>query len=88
MAEGSMIFLATALLVFARAIQQQNVIGGHYIAAALTPYIIAIAEVATVLFVVRHGWSTVPWIGTGGAVGVVSAMYLHRRIFRKREEAA
>jgi hypothetical protein len=32
---------ATALLVFARAIQQLNVIHGHYLAAALTPFLIA-----------------------------------------------
>jgi hypothetical protein len=35
---------ATAVLVFGRAIQQQNVIGGHYLAAALTPYLIAAGE--------------------------------------------
>ena len=77
-----LIMFVTAVLVFTRAIQQQNVIGGHYVAAALTPYLIATAEVATVLIVVETGWSAIPWVGTGGAIGVVSAMYLHRIIFK------
>ena len=74
------ILLATFIIVFGRAIQQQNVIGGHYIAAAITPYLIAIGEVATVLLVVDTGWSAIPWVGTGGAMGATSAMYMHRKI--------
>jgi hypothetical protein len=74
---------ATFALVFLRAIQQQNVIGGHYVAAALTPYAIAVAEVASVLWVVSIGWTAIPWVGTGGALGVLSAMWLHRRYFRR-----
>jgi hypothetical protein len=78
-----LILCVTAILVFTRAIQQQNVIGGHYVAAALTPYVIATAEVASVLLVVDTGWIAIPWVGTGGAIGVVTAMHLHRRVFRK-----
>lgn len=74
--------LVTAALVFLRAIQQQNVIHGHYAAAALTSYVIAAAEIGVVLSVVTNGWSAVAWIGTGGAVGVTSAMWAHRRFFR------
>jgi hypothetical protein len=77
------IMIATFCLVFLRALQQQNVIGGHYVAAALTPYAIAVAEVASVLWVVSIGWTAIPWVGTGGALGVLSAMYLHRRYFRR-----
>lgn len=77
------IMLATFALVFLRAIQQQNVIHGHYVAATVTPYALAIAEVASVLWVVSTGWASIPWVGTGGAAGVVSAMILHRRFFRR-----
>ena len=73
------ILIATFALVFLRAIQQQNVIHGHYWSAAITPFAIAIAEVATVLWVVQVGWSSIPWVGTGGAIGVTSAMWVHRR---------
>lgn len=75
------IILATFALVFLRAIQQQNVIGGHYWMAAITPYAIAVAEVASVLLVVAKGWPAIPYVGTGGALGVTSAMYLHRKHF-------
>lgn len=77
------LLLATFGLVFMRAIQQQNVIHGHYILAAVTPYAIAVFEVATVLWVVDKGWPSVPWVGTGGAIGVTAAMFLHRRFLGK-----
>ena len=73
------LLIATFGLVFMRAIQQQNVIHGHYWLAAVTPYMIAVFEVATVLWVVDTGWPAVPWVGTGGAIGVTTAMFLHRR---------
>lgn len=75
-----LIIIASFIVVFARAMQQQNVIGGHYVAAMLTPYLIAVGEVLTVLWVVDTGWQAIPLVGTGGALGSVSAMWLHRRI--------
>lgn len=78
-----LIILATFALVFTRAMQQQHVIHGQYIAAAITPYLIAVAEVASVLLVVKTGWSAIPLVGTGGALGVTSAMYFHRKLMRK-----
>ncbi len=75
--------LATAALVFLRAWQQQNVIGGHYLAAALTSYAMAGAEIGVVLSVVSCGWAALPFLGTGGALGVTGAMLLHRRVFRR-----
>lgn len=74
--------LASFALVFLRAIQQQNVIHGQYLLAAMTPFAIAIAEVASVVWVVQVGWPAVPWVGLGGALGVTSAMFLHRRMRR------
>ena len=78
------IFFATFGLVFLRGIQQQNVIHGHYIAAALTPYLIAIGEVASVLFVVDMGWPAIPFVGTGGAAGITLSMLLHRKYLSRR----
>ena len=75
--------IATFGLVYLRAIQQQNVIHGHYMLAALTSYLMALAEVAVVLVVVQTGWPAVPWVGTGGAIGVTAAMASHRWL-RKR----
>ena len=77
------LILATFIVVFGRAIQSQNVIGGHYIAAAVTPYGIAIGEVLSVLLVVDSGWSAIPYVGTGGALGAVAAMWAHRWFTRR-----
>ncbi len=77
------ILLATAALVFTRAIQQQNVTGGHYVAAIITPLFIAASEVAIVLLVVETRWIAIPWMGAGGAIGAVSAMFVHKRIFKR-----
>jgi hypothetical protein len=71
---------ATLLLVFGRAVQQLNVTGGHYLAAAVTPFLIAAGEIAVVGVIVVDGWAAWPWIGTGGGIGAVSAMWIHRRI--------
>jgi hypothetical protein len=74
---------ATAVLVFGRAIQQQNVIGGHYLAAALTPYLIAAGEVAVIGIVAASpSLGAVLAVGTGGAIGATGAMWAHRRIRR------
>jgi len=77
------ILLATFLLVFMRGIQQQNVIHRHYLAAAVTPYAIAIGEVATVLWVVDIGWPAIPWVGTGGAIGITLSMYIFKRVTKR-----
>lgn len=77
------IILATFALVFLRGLQQQNVIHGNYIAAGLMPFAMACAEVASVVFVVQTGWSSIPFVGVGGSLGVMSAMYFHRRYLKK-----
>ena len=72
----------TFALVFLRAFQQQNVIHRYFGLAALTSYGIAAAEVGLVLAVVDSGWPAVPWIGTGGALGVTAAMAAHKWVQR------
>ncbi len=77
------LLFSTFGLVFMRAIQQQNLIHRNYKMAAITPFAIAVFEVATVLFVVDVGWPAVPWVGTGGALGVTFAMWFHSRFISK-----
>lgn len=77
-----MAFGGTVLLVFGRAIQQQNVIHGFYLAAALTPMLIAAGEIAIVGAIVVDGWESWPWISAGGGIGAVSAMFIHTRLRR------
>lgn len=71
---------ATAILVFLRAFQQKNVMGQHYFLAALTSFLIAFAEVTVIVGVVKTEWDAAPWIGTGGAIGVVLAMMFHEKL--------
>lgn len=78
------IALATAMLVFLRAMQQQNVIGGHYGLAVLTSFGMALAEVSVVLRVVDTGIAAALYVGAGGALGVTAAMYVHKRWVRRR----
>lgn len=82
------IMFATFLLVSLRAWQQQNVVHGHYVNATITSYAMALANVAVVLGVVHTGWPAIPWMGTGGALGVITAMYAHRRWTSRRFKAA
>jgi hypothetical protein len=70
--------------VFLRAFQTQNVIGGHFLTAAGTSYLMAVGEVAVVLFVVDEGWASIPWVGTGGAIGVTLSMYIHKKWFKDK----
>lgn len=78
--QGMTAAIASFCLVYLRAIQQQNVIHGHYWIAALTSFAMAAAEVAVVLAVISYTWAAVPWIGLGGAIGVTAAMATHRYI--------
>jgi uncharacterized membrane protein len=78
-----LLLFATMLLVFLRAFQTQNVIHKHYLSAVGTSYLMAIGEVTLVLMVVEIGWTAIPWIGTGGALGVTLSMYVHERCFKK-----
>lgn len=71
---------AAFALVFLRALQQQNVVHLWYGWAAVTSYGMALADVSLVLYVVNIGFDAVPWVGTGGALGVTSAMFLHTKM--------
>lgn len=75
---------STFALVFLRANQQQNVIGGHYLWAAATSYAIALAEIGVVLGIVAQGIGAVLYVGTGGALGVIAAMAFHRKFIGKK----
>lgn len=84
MISSFLIVLASFCLVALRAIQQQNVIHRYYWWAAGTSYAIAIADIALILYVVKTGWESAVWIGTGGALGVTFAMYVHQRFIVKK----
>ena len=84
MLQALQLVLATAFLVSLRAFQSQNVIHGNYRLAIITSYGMAVGEITLILNVVNVGWGSAIWVGTGGALGVVCAMYCHRRFVQKK----
>jgi hypothetical protein len=72
------------MLVFLRAIQQQNVTHSRYILASITPFLLALAEVTSLLYVVKHGFESVPWVGLGGSLGAVFAMFVYKKYLLKK----
>jgi len=77
---GAIILCATFALVFLRSVQQLNVVHHKTGMAAITSFLIAGAEVTSILSVVAIGWQSVPFVGAGGALGVVTAMAAHKKL--------
>ncbi len=82
-----MIYAASILLsfagVFLKGFQIKNITGGHYKTLAVVSYLIAAFEVATVSIIVHGGWWVALTSGTGGALGMLTSLYVHKRIFKK-----
>lgn len=68
--------------VFLKGFQLKNVLGDHYKTLALTSYLIAFFEVATITMVVQGGWWIALSAGTGGAAGMLASIYTHKRVFK------
>ena len=82
-ATGIAAAFAAFCVVALRAFQQQNVVHGYYKWAVLTSYALAFADIAIVLSVVASGWPVALWIGSGGALGVTFAMFMHKKFIHK-----
>ncbi len=74
-------FGAVYCYVLLRAFQQRSVAFAHYWWIAPVSYLMAAADVFVVAFVASHGWhlGLVMANGTGGAMGALSAVWLHSR---------
>jgi len=81
---GLLMTLAAFCLVTLRVLQQQNVIHRLFVWGAATSYAIAFADIALILYVVKIGWASALWIGTGGALGFTCALLLHEKFFQKK----
>ena len=69
--------------VFLKGFQHKNVIGGHVRAVFFTSYAMAAFDVASVALIVKGGLWVALTSGTGAAFGMVAAIKLHDRLFRK-----
>lgn len=74
-------FGAMWMYVLLRAFQQRNVAFMNYSWVVPTSYCMAVMDVFVITFVAHRGWSIglVLANGTGGALGSLCAMYLHKR---------
>ena len=73
------LFLSTFSVVFALGFQQQNVTGGHYIAAFLTSFWIGGSYLALYRWMPDPTWGQVAAYLGGGPFGIVSSMWIHKR---------
>ena len=66
--------------VFTRAMQQLNVIHHYYGYAFITSFFIAAGDIGVIVLSVQHGWYSTLFVGLGGGIGVVGAMYCHKQL--------
>lgn len=72
-------FCISFIAIGLKAFQQKNV-SGHYLkAVVVTSYIMTLTDITFIGLVATHGWGIALSSGTGAALGMVSAMILHKR---------
>lgn len=78
-------FLSCYAYVLCRAFQQRNVAFDNYKWIVPTSYLMAVLDVFIVAFIAHVGWTPliVAANGTGGCLGALSAMMLHKRWVKK-----
>ncbi len=78
--------VAAFVLVTLKAIQQQNVVGGHYKLVIPVSYGMALCEVAILLYVTAtRDWAMALPIGTGAGLGAVLGMFIYRKYIKRKE---
>ncbi len=73
-------FLVTFIYVFLRVFQQRNVSHEEYWWMVGTSYLITAFEILNISLIVSKGWILFPALGTGGAIGSILAVQLHKRL--------
>jgi len=81
-----MIFGSTFVLVFALGFQSLNVNNGHYAAAFITSFLIGGSNLVILRTVPQGGdaWLLAAYLA-GGPFGIVTSMWLHRRVLGRRQ---
>lgn len=74
-------FFSCYLYVLCRAFQQRNVAFANYAWIIPISYCMAVLDVFIIAFIAHAGWTpfTVFANGSGGCLGALSAIYLHKR---------
>lgn len=77
------IFASTFVLVFALGAQSLNVNNGHYLAAALTSFVIGAGQMVLFKLAPEAGASEIAAFLLGGPFGIVGSMWAHSRLARR-----
>jgi len=78
------LFASAFCTVFLLGFQQKNVHGEHYLAAIVTSLGIGTAQIFLWRLVPEASASQIAATLAGGPLGIISAMYFHPRIMRKK----
>lgn len=71
----------TYISVFLKGFQHKNVIGGHLKCVVVTSYLMGLFDVVAVTLIVKGGlWISIS-AGTGAALGMVSSILVHDKLF-------
>lgn len=79
-------FVTSFGAVFLKGFQHKNVIGNHVRSVFYTSFLMAAFDVAAITLVVKGDWTIMFSAGFGAALGMVSSMKLHDRIFKNRHK--
>lgn len=66
--------------VFLKGLQIKNMQHSNLKSIVVVSYGIAFFEVATVTMIVKGGWWIAASAGTGGALGILTSIYVHRKL--------
>lgn len=85
--DGIAIFTSTFATVFLLGFQSKNVHQSRYVLAALTSFCIGLSQYVFIRYAIStEGLAFVLTSGTGGAAGIVTAIYTHDRVISKSHE--
>lgn len=73
------LFFIGFVSIFLLGFQQQNVTGGHYKMAFFNSMLIALSQFTLYREAVASDYSGVIYLAFGGAIGITSSMYIHRK---------
>lgn len=76
------LFASTFVLVFALGAQSLNVNNGHYIAAALTSFVIGAGQMVLFKLAPHASWSEIAAFLLGGPFGIMASMRSHPRLVK------
>lgn len=73
-------FVISFFVVFLKAVQTQTVVKGSKKLAFIVSILMTLVNTTNIILIVENTWASVLPIAVGSGLGVISAMYLYRRL--------